>query len=180
MISLGGKEFHSWQRAPSWLAPTELADWEDVLFWKLSSYLFSYYSLVNLVHSVIDFFLLHRMHYIAPRLRRGAPLRCLGSAWGVRAMKCAGFKKVKVKPAMCTLDDCVTMTQGPLNCINDTECLENLARFRRFATKLFRNRKWFSNFSVLCECCWWKLLVRCKTLIYCGQLCGVKLDFLTN
>jgi hypothetical protein len=39
------------------------------------------------------------------------------------------------------------------------------ARFRRFARNLFQNCKCFSNFSVLYECCWWKLLVRCKTLI---------------
>jgi hypothetical protein len=35
--SLGGRE-----QRPNWQAPTELADWEDVFFWKLSSYLFSY------------------------------------------------------------------------------------------------------------------------------------------
>jgi hypothetical protein len=42
---------------------------------------------------------------------------------------------------------------------------------------LIRNCKWFSNFSVLCECCWWKLLVRCKTLIYCGQLCNNAVNY---
>jgi hypothetical protein len=27
------------------------------------------------------------------------------------------------------------------------------------------------------ECCWWKLLVRCKTLIYCGQLCNNAVNY---
>jgi hypothetical protein len=42
---------------------------------------------------------------------------------------------------------------------------------------MFLNCKWFSNFSVLCEFCCWKLLVRCKTLIYCGQLCNNAVNY---
>jgi hypothetical protein len=42
---------------------------------------------------------------------------------------------------------------------------------------VFEFFRWFSNFSVLCECCWWKLLVRCKTLIYCGQLCNNAVNY---
>jgi hypothetical protein len=57
-------------------------------------------SLVNLVHSIIDLFVLHRRHYPAPRLRRAIPRCCLGSARGVRDMKFACFKKVKVEPAL--------------------------------------------------------------------------------
>jgi hypothetical protein len=53
--------------------------------------------------------------------------------------------------------------------------LDNWARFRRFARKMR-----FSNFSVLCGCCWWKLLVRCKTLIYCGQLCNNAVNYPSN
>jgi hypothetical protein len=32
-------------------------------------------------------------------------------------------------------------------------------------------KQWFSNLSISCGCCWWKLLVCVSTLIYCGQLC---------
>jgi hypothetical protein len=32
-------------------------------------------------------------------------------------------------------------------------------------------------FFSLCECCWWKLLVGCKTLIYCGQLCNNAVNY---
>jgi hypothetical protein len=93
-------------------------------------------------------------------------------------MQFAGLKEVKVESAICTLRWlCHNDVLGPLNCINDTECLENWARFRRFAMKLFRNCKWISNFSVLCECYWWKLLVRCKTLIYGGQLCNNAVNY---
>jgi hypothetical protein len=119
-------------------------------------------------------------HYLAPRLRSGAALRCQCSAWGICDMQhvcnLQAWKRWRSSRHYALSDDWVTMTKGPLNPINDTECLENWARFRRFARKMFRNCKWLSNFSVLCECCWWKLLVRCKTLIYCGQLCNSSWD----
>jgi hypothetical protein len=102
--------------------------------------------LVNLVHSERQ-----RRHDLAPRLRSGAALRCQGSAWCIRDMQ-----------HTCNLHAWKRWRSSwhyALNRINDTECLVNWARFRRFARKMFRNSKWFSNFSVLCECSWWKLLV---------------------
>jgi hypothetical protein len=144
IISLGSREFHIWQRAPC--------------------------TLVNLVHSVIDFFVLHRRHYLVPRLWKGAAFLCLGSAWGIRDMK-----KVKVEPAMCTLRWLCRNDVRPTKLHKwhrDIRVFGELAHFQSFTRKLFRNCEWFSNFSILCECCWWKLSVRCKTLIYCRQLCN--------
>jgi hypothetical protein len=119
-------------------------------------------TLVNLVHSE------RYRHYLAPRLRSGAALHCQGSAWGIRDMQhvcnLPAWKRWRSSWHYALSDDCVTMTYGPKNRINDTECLEG-------SEDSFQNCKWFSNFSVLCEC-WWKLLVHCKTLIYFGQLCG--------
>jgi hypothetical protein len=47
-------------------------------------------------------------------------------------------------------------------------------RCRRLSKKFFREWEcwWFSNFSILCGHCWWKLLVCFKTFIYCEQLCN--------
>jgi hypothetical protein len=43
---------------------------------------------------------------------------------------------------------------------------------------LIREGWWFSNFSILCGHCWWKLLV-CffKTFIYCKQLCNYAVNY---
>jgi hypothetical protein len=54
----------------------------------------------------------HRRHYLAPRLRRGAAMRCLGSAWGIRDMQLAGLKKVKVETALCTLCEVAVLSKG--------------------------------------------------------------------
>jgi hypothetical protein len=147
IISLGGREFH----------------------------LTTCTTLVNLVHSVCYRFFC-ATSYLAPRLRRGDALRLVACEayvpWNLPA-----WKRWRSSRHCALSNDCVTLTQGRLNCINDTKCLENWARFRRFARKLFRNCKWFSNFSVLCECCWWKFLVRCKTLIYCGKLCNNAVNY---
>jgi hypothetical protein len=36
---------------------------------------------------------------------------------------------------------------------------------------------WFSNFSILCGQCWWKLLVCFKTFINCEQLCNNAVNY---
>jgi hypothetical protein len=43
--------------------------------------------------------------------------------------------------------------------------------------KLFRECCWFSNFSILCGHCWWKLLVCFKTFIYCEQHCNNAVNY---
>jgi hypothetical protein len=98
-------------------------------------------SLVNLVHSVVDYLATSKKSLPSAEVENGAPWRCLGSARGVHATKFAGFKKVKVESALS--DDFVTITQGPLDCINDTECLEEIASELQMVFEFFR----------LCECC---------------------------
>jgi hypothetical protein len=48
---------------------------------------------------------------------------------------------------------------------------------RRLTKKLFREFLWFSNFSIICGHCWWKLLVYFKTFIYCEQLCNNAVNY---
>jgi hypothetical protein len=54
---------------------------------------------------------------------------------------------------------------------------EEWLRYRRLSKKLFRECWWFSNFSILCRRCSWKLLVCHKTLIYCGELCDNAVNY---
>jgi hypothetical protein len=50
-------------------------------------------------------------------------------------------------------------------------------RSRRLSKKLFRECCWFSNFSIFCGHCWWKLLVCSKTFINCEQLCNNAVNY---
>jgi hypothetical protein len=65
-------------------------------------------TLINLVHSE------RYRHYLAPRLRRGAALRCQGSAWCIRYMQhvcnLPAWKRWRSSWHFALSDDCVTMT----------------------------------------------------------------------
>jgi hypothetical protein len=85
-ISLGGRDFHIWQGALSWHPHCQLVDWEDVLFWKSSSYLYSYEELgKHLVHSV-RFFVQHRRKKVpSAEVEKGISTAFHGVAFVVRA-----------------------------------------------------------------------------------------------
>jgi hypothetical protein len=90
----------------------------------------------------------------------------IGSAWGIRDMQFTGLKKVKVEPALCTLRWLCHNDVRPTILHKWHRVFGELGALPKIREEIVSDCKWFSNFSVLCECCWWKLLiVRCKTLI---------------